>query len=424
MVLHLSNVPVRNAPLIRLLAAMILAAAASLSCGDSAPAAPSSSATITLSASATQLPFGGSATITADIVDGNGRFAQDGTLVAFATTLGTLDPAQAGTKQGRATAAFLAGTISGTAVITASAGAAATRPDGARRIAIGTAAASRVAIVANPATVPFSGGASAITATVVDSAGKPLASIPVTFTATAGDLTLGAVKTDAEGNAKTTLTTSQTATVTAAVGAQGSVSGDVGIGPSGSTAVSVAPRPLPAVSIAPSANPTALTPMTFTITAVPAAGSGASIRDVTVAFGDGGRVSLGAASGTAIVAQHVYQTAGSFTASVTATDTAGASATASAAVIVTASAPLSVKIEAGPPVVAGANTIYTFVATVAPATAIVTKYEWTFGDGTTQTTTSNQIAHSFKNGGGPYTIQLFITSTLGQTADTFTIINP
>jgi type VI secretion system protein ImpJ len=59
------------------------------------------------------------------------------------------------------------------------------------------------------------------------------------------------------------------------------------------------------------------------------------------------------------------------------------------------------------------------------AGVLTVKYEWTFGDGSAeQKTTSNQIAHSFKNGGGPYTVQVFVTSTLGQTADTFTIINP
>ncbi|HJZ70601.1 MAG TPA: PKD domain-containing protein [Vicinamibacterales bacterium] len=409
----------------RPLATIVAAAtAASLSCGDSAPTAPSATTTITLSASASQLPFGGSTAIAADLVESTGRFVPDGTVVAFATTLGTIDPAQAPTKQGRATATFFAGNISGIAVISASSGAALSPSLSAPRIAIGASAASHVSVVASPNTVPFSGGTSAITATVTDAAGKPLASIPVTFSATAGSLTVGAVKTDQEGNAKTSLSTSQASTITATVGAEGSVSGSAGIGPSASTSVLVAPRPQPTVSVTPGPNPTALTPTTFTISAVPAAGSGTSIRDVTVAFGDGSRVSLGAASGTAIVAQHVYQTAGTFTVTVTATDTGGASATASAVIVVTASVPLSVTVAFGPPVVAGANTIYTFVATLAPATAIATKYEWTFGDGSTATTTSNQIAHSFKNGGGPYTVQVFVTSTLGQTADTFTIINP
>jgi PKD repeat protein len=77
------------------------------------------------------------------------------------------------------------------------------------------------------------------------------------------------------------------------------------------------------------------------------------------------------------------------------------------------------------PVVAGANTIYTFAAAVTPATAVITSYAWKFGDGSAdQTTTGGQVTHSFRNGGGPYTIQVFVTSSTGQTADTFIVINP
>src|SRR5262249_34834380 len=231
----------------RLLATIAAAAAASLSlsCGDSTPAAPTATTTITLTASATQLPVGGSATVDAELVESTNRFVADGTMVRFATTLGVIDPADVPTKQGRATATLFAGNISGIAVISASAGAALSPTQNAPRIAIGASAASHVAIVANPSAVPFSGGTSAITATVVDAAGNPLASIPVTFSATAGSLTIAAVKTDQEGSAKTTLTTSQASTITATIGAQGSASGTPGIGPSASTSVLVAPRPQP-----------------------------------------------------------------------------------------------------------------------------------------------------------------------------------
>src|SRR5262252_1095991 len=162
-----------------------LVAAVSLSCGDSTPAAPSATTTITLTASATQLPFGGSATVNADLVESTGRFVADGTIVTFATTLGVIDPAAVPTKQGRATATLFAGNISGIAVISASAGAALSPSQGAPKISIGASAASHVAIIASPSTVPFSGGTSAITATVADGAGNPLVSIPVTFSATA-----------------------------------------------------------------------------------------------------------------------------------------------------------------------------------------------------------------------------------------------
>src|SRR5262249_1750477 len=86
--------------LLATLASLPTSALLSLSCGDSTPAAPSATTTITLTASATQLPFGGSATIAAELVESTGRFVADGTVVTFATTLGVIDPAAVPTKQG------------------------------------------------------------------------------------------------------------------------------------------------------------------------------------------------------------------------------------------------------------------------------------------------------------------------------------
>ena len=325
-----------------------------------------------------------------------------------------------------AAVAFLAGPLSGIAVITASSGGSTTGPDAAVKLAVGAAAAARIGMTANPATIPFSGGSSTITATVVDSGGVPLASVPLTFSTSAGTLTSTAIKTDANGNAQTTLTTTgQAASVKAVIGAPGSASGDVGAGATGSVSVAVAPRPQPAVSVAPGPTPTAQTPVTFTIAAVPAAGSGTTIQDVTINFGDGEKFDLGAVSGMNIVAQHVYQFSGTYTVTVTAVDTAGGSGIATAVLVVAPQAPLSVAIAFAPPVVAGANTIFTFTAAAMPATAVIASYRWQFGDGSAvQTTTGNQVTHSFKNGGGPYTVQVTIVSAQGQTADTFTIISP
>ena len=49
---------------------------------------------------------------------------RDGTLVTFSATLGTLDPIDARTSNGRASVSFSAGSASGTATITAFSGAA------------------------------------------------------------------------------------------------------------------------------------------------------------------------------------------------------------------------------------------------------------------------------------------------------------
>jgi hypothetical protein len=407
-----------------IMTAMAMACATFPGCGEGPPTAPGPVTTITLTISPKQLPFNGTAMITADLVDGTGRPAANGTIVTFTTTLGSFESASAETMLGRATVTFHAGTISGTATINATAPNAATAPETAGRIAIGAAAASRVLVIAEPPSVPFSGGSTAITATVLDGSGKPLASIPVTFSSTAGTLTANALKTDQEGNAMTTLRTSLAATVTAAVSADGSVSGSVGNAPTGTTSVTVAPRPQPTVSVTPSPNPTAGAVTTFTISVAPAANSGTGIQNLTIAFGDGARLNLGAASGTNIVVQHVYEVAGTYTVSVTAVDTAGASATASSVIIVAPAVPMTVAIEFAPPIVSGGSTIFTFVATVQPATVMAATYQWNFGDGSASLTTNKQIAHTFRNGGGPYTVQVTVTSTTGQIADTFVIINP
>jgi hypothetical protein len=396
-------------------------------CGNDAALAPSGS-TMVVSTSAADVPVNGTATLIAQLMKNGDQVPPDGTIVSFAATLGSVQPAQAPTAAGRATATFLAGMTSGTAVISARSQQDTLSIEGVATIAVGTAAASRVVVTANPPSVPYTGGSSSVTATVVDGSGMPLPTIPLTFSTTAGTLAPPTAKTDANGVAQVTLTTGQPATVTATIGATGSASGNLGAGTTGTVAVTVAPRPLPSVSITPSANPTAQAVTTFTISAVPAANSGTTIQNVSINFGDGSRaVDLGAGSGAgAVVAQHQYQSAGTFTVMATAVDSGGASASASAVIIVAAAQPLGVVIGAAPPVVGATSTIYTFTATATPATAVIGSYTWNFGDGSDElVTTGNQATHSFANGKGPYTVAVTAeTIPSGRTADGFTIINP
>ena len=393
-------------------------------CSTTVMLAPSG-ARLTLSSTATALAFNGAATISATLVNADGTTPPDGTMVTFSTTLGSLQPAETATAKGVAVVTFNAGPASGTAIVTARSGE--TGSGDGVRIAVGVAAVARVAVVATPAVVPFGGGTSAITATVTDASGTPLPTIPVTFTTTAGTLTPSSVKTDAKGIAQATLTTSDAATVTATAGPAPSDpgAGTVGTTP-GSVAVTVAPRLQPSVSVMPSANPTAQTPTTFTIAATPAAGSTAVIRQVSIAFGDGKSADLGAVSGAAIAVQHVYATGGTYAVTVTAVDSGAGMGTASAVIVVAFQAPLSVAIAPGPVVPAGTNSIVTLTATVTPPTVVIGRYAWNFGDGSDpQSTTGNQVQHIFKNGAGPFTVTVTVTSVeTGQTASGFTIINP
>src|SRR5438874_8406536 len=187
--------------------------------------APSGS-TITLTVPVTTLATNGRVSVEAQVLEPAGTPPHSGTHVTFTTTLGTIEPSEAETDiNGRATASFNAGATSGTATSTASSGGATTRSAGSVKSAIGAAAVGRISVSANPAFVGATGGTSTITASVSDSSGNALPSVPVTFTTTAGSFSTSVVNTDASGTALTTLTTNRTATVTATAGVQGTGTG-------------------------------------------------------------------------------------------------------------------------------------------------------------------------------------------------------
>src|SRR5262249_50299406 len=87
------------------------------------------------------------------------------------------------------------------------------------------------------------------------------------------------------------------------------------------TSVVVNPRAQPTVLLtAPSGPPTAGTDTVFTGSVAPAANSGAVIQSVVMNYGDGTTQSLGAITGTSIALHHVYAAPGTYTATLTATD--------------------------------------------------------------------------------------------------------
>src|SRR5262245_53890671 len=376
-----------------------------ISCSSGSITAPSGSI-LTITAETKSVSVNGTAVLTAQLFSKAGQ-PMVGAAISFTTTLGTIEPAQATTNaSGQVTVVFSAGSASGTAVISASSGGVLGSPVS---LVVGTAAVGRVALTASPASVPFGGGSTTITAVVTDASGNPLKSMPVGFTTTAGNLTPANAKTDNNGMVQTTLTTTSSAVVTAVAGETPvSTGGPPSPTLTGSVTISLAARPAPIVSIVASPNPVAGSPVTFTIGATPAPGSNAVIRDVSVVFGDGDKTSLGAVSGGAISVQHVYNVGGTYTVSMTATDSAGGSSTASTVMAVRATAPLVVSIVAGPmvPTGGGPKAIVTLTATVVPATAIVASYLWDFGDGTPQQrTTGNQLQHVFATV-GLYTVSV------------------
>jgi PKD repeat protein len=380
--------------------AAVAALALSAFACDKVPLMAPSASTITLSSNITTVQSNGVAEIRATVLESSGTPVQNGTTVTFTTTLGTVSPVDSRTVNGVATTQFIGNGQSGEAIIRAASGAAkpAEGQTSGLTLKVGGAAASKVTVNANPTTVSALGGSATITANVVDAAGNPLSGVGVTFSTTAGSLSTNVSTSDGSGNARVTLTTDRDATVTAAVGAN-------------TATVSITAAPRPTVSITASGNSTVGGVTTFTITATAAAG-GAPIESITINYGDGGSQALGSTSTTA---QHIYNRPGSYTVTATVRDTTGQTNTAVTTIVVVQ------------PIIVGitfsktGNTA-TFTAVVTPAGTPVATYTWNFGDGITETHTSNQVSHVYAGLPQTYTVRLTVTTTNSQTAQATTTI--
>ena len=413
---------------------------------DKVPLLAPSGSTITLTVTATALPLNGTTQIVAQVLESGGTPPQDGTLIVFTTSMGSVQPPEAQTKGGRVTVTFNAGTTNGTATITASSGGASASGTSAAKIAIGTAAVGSVRMSANPTLLPALGGSSTITAIVIDINGNPLSSAPVSFSTTAGSLDQGAATTDQNGAASAILRTTTAATVTGAVGAQagsstttppatgtpatpapattGTASGTVTVNVAGAPTLNITP---------PATAPSAGLPSTFTFVVAAAAANGSAIRDVTVDWGDGGPIQhLGAITASTAVS-HTYQSSGTYSILGTVTDSFGNSVNASTSVAVTAKLQPTVSIVATTPNPT-AGTDMTFTASVAPVAGngtVIRSVSVDFGDGTTiplgaVTGATIALHHVYQNGGVAYTVTLTATDSNGGvgTAVTTVFVQP
>jgi hypothetical protein len=340
-----------------------------------APAAP---------AAPSPAPGGGTTPTTPSTTStaGAGTPVHNGTLVSFTATLGRIDPSEARTNNGQVRVRFISNGQSGTATITAFSGGASAKLENV--IKIGSALVERVLLSASPQTLGPTGGTAAIAARVEDSSGSAVAGVPVTFITDAGSLSSSSAATDETGTARTTLTTTRQAKVTANV--------------AGKTAdVTVALNPRTGVTLsAPTTPVSAGVPATFTV----AVGSTANIRDVTVDFGDGTQQSLGAISASTTV-QHTYAESGTYAVRATAAEASGFSESVSTVVTILPGQPPAVIITASnnnPSV--GETVILT--AQVSGATSTVLRYEWNFGSGAvppTAETTGNRATVSYTTTG-------------------------
>lgn len=305
---------------------------------------------------------------------GAGTPVHNGTVVTFTTTLGRIEPREARTNNGQVRVKFIADGQSGTAVITAYSGGASGRLT---NLLVGTAAAGRITVTAVNQSLPAAGGATEVTARVENQGGSPVPGVPVTFSTNAGSVNPSTAVTDANGIARTTLTTSTAATVTATAGSQ---TGNVQVGVTASLGLGMTVSPNPA---------SAGVPTTFTIAA------GSLARDAVINFGDGTPPqALGNISGNTTVS-HVYSAPGNYSATISATDAGGGRQTSTASVIVGALS-VSVTPSSTNPTT---GTAVTFTANTGGTNVPVSRYVWTFDDGTTQETTGNSITRTFTSRG-------------------------
>jgi PKD repeat protein len=181
--------------------------------------------------------------------------------------------------------------------------------------------------------------------------------------------------TDANGVARTTLTTDRQAEVTATSGSQ-----------SAKVTVSLAPRLISSFTAAPPATQ-AGKPVTFTVQTT------ANLQDAVIAFGDGTSQSLGSFA-TSATAAHIYSSAGTYTPTVTARDALGNSQSQSTTVTI---GTLPVTLAAAPnPATVDTPVTFTVSGT---ADAQVARYQWTFDDGRSFSTSGPQLTQSFTTRG-------------------------
>jgi PKD repeat protein len=362
------------------LLALLFTIGVSVGCDKIALTAPTNT-TITLFANAQTVPLNGETEVTASVIEPAGTPVQNGTLVTFAANIGNLDPREARTHDGKATVRFLAGQISGTARISAFSGPARATDI---EVLVGGTAANRIVLNAAPPSVPSSGGTVEILATVLDAQGNRMSNIPVSFSTSAGALEHTTVTTDGIGEARTRLTTTREATVTATAGA------------APAQTVTIRVNAAPTISLAVSTQtPTAGQVVQFTVS-TSIGQNGAVVRDVTINFGDGERLSLGALSGSATVS-HVYDEDGTYTVTATAIDAEGERTSVSNVVIVQPRTPLVVTLLNDSLPVVGVPTLIRVQVT--PTTARIVRYEYDFGDGTTSVLNSPTTEHVYTTPG-------------------------
>jgi hypothetical protein len=385
-----------------LLTALFISSVVAGACEKVPLLAPSGS-TLTLRASSAALPLNGTTQLIAQVIEPSGTPPHSGTSVSFTTTLGSIEPAEATTDSlGQVVVTFKAGATNGTATIVAISGGASSAG-----VTVAVAAALPTIVITSPAAPPSLGLPAAFTFAVTVPANG---SVVRTFSVSWGDGTppqdLGSVS---GSNVLSHVyhlagVFAITATATDGVGNVVTVA----------SSVTVVPAALTLSITAPTTAPSAGLPATFTIVPGVPAGSGDSVKAVTLNWGDGtGTVTLGAISSSTVIT-HVFPAAGSYAIAGTITDVADNSVTVYTAVAVIPVASPTIIITPNVPTVHG-NPV-NFTVQVTPPTGVgIVSASINFGDGVTNQlgglNGTTNISHVYGLAGA-YTITVTVVDTL------------
>ena len=396
---------------IRLSFVAVLSVIVVIAC-DRVPLTSPTGSTISVTVDKTVLPLGGQATVRAVVIESAGTPVHNGTTVTFQTTnVGSFAPPTAETVNGIASTTFLAGTVSGTATISAFSGGARSGGNGSGggiTVKVGAAAASgNISVSATPPSVSQSGGTVTVTALVFDEASNPLPGVNVQFVASTGTLIATTATTDNNGIARTQLTTTQTATVTAVAGA---AKGEVRV----------------EVSAAPSVTITTTSPATVGVPHPITVGNSSprQVQSVVVDFGDGTSDTRTNVTGDAAFI-HTYQREGGVTITARVTDVAGNTGTSSKAIVVNRSQPtVDLTAPATVTLASGGVAAFTVAASAPPGQPPVQSVVVRLSDGTVIYSGSSGGAFTYQfTTTGPKALTATVTDTAGGTAIESAIVN-
>ena len=257
---------------------------------------------------------------------------------------------------------------------------------------------------------------SVVTLTAVDSTGRAIAGQRFSLTASPANAALSTteVATDSSGHAVFTVTAPPASATSNLIA--------IAAAPIGTSTANTLPRVITVALTGPSNR----TPPTALFTVIPTSPeSGVPTRFDASTTTDEGVVCLDnctyawtfgdGSSGSGRTISHTYANPGSYTVILTVTDAAGATATTSTSVVVRVIAPPTVTVTATPATPL-TDQLTTFTASASPAAGhSITRYAWTFGDGSSTTTTSASTTHTFSNN-GIFVVTVTVTDDVGQTA--------